>query len=107
MREAETIQKISRAIGADIERKVLDPWSQELYEKGSNGIELIIGIRNAFMSCLAAAGEKAGYSETEIKKHAHAMVESWDGHGDGGRITRQASMIISPNGRPYASPPKL
>ncbi len=93
--EAETIAKHTRQIADDLERMIaprLESWSEVVFQRGSDGRELLCALRDIFMRALVRAG---GH-----RRHAHAMVDGFDGHDSPSKISRQSSLLVAPNGRP-------
>lgn len=90
--EADTIQKCAERIADDLEKR-LAYWSDVVAEEGRDGRELLIACRDLFVRALKSVGG--------TRQHAHAMIDGYDKHISGeSKIMRQASLLISPNGRP-------
>lgn len=95
MYEAETIARHTRQIADDFEKNLerpLEYWSDVISQRGSDGREILIALRDIFMRALVRAGGE--------RRHAHAMVDGYDGNDSPSKISRQSSLLVSPNGRP-------
>lgn len=90
--EADTIQKCAERIADDLEKR-LEYWAEVVNQEGRDGRELLVACRDLFVRALVAAGGD--------RRHAHAMVDGYDKQISGGsKVLRQASLLVSPNGRP-------
>ncbi len=89
--EAETITKHARQIADDLERR-MEHWAAISYDEKRDGRELLVG--PLFM--LIRQAQAAGMTKAQVK----AIIDNTDSFDAGGKITREASLLVSPNGRP-------
>ena len=93
--EAETIAKHTRQIADDLEKSIeprLEYWSEVTLQRGSDGRELLIALRDIWLRALVRVGG--------TRHHAHAMVDGFDGHDSPSKIGHRTSLLVAPNGRP-------
>ncbi len=89
--EAETITKHAKQIADDLERR-MEFWANVSHEEKRDGRELLVG--PLFM--LIRQARAAGLDKARVK----AIIDATDAFDAGGKFTREASLLVSPNGRP-------
>ena len=89
--EAETITKHARQIADDLERR-MEHWAEVSHEDGRDGRELLVGPLFMVIRQAQALGM--------TKAHLKAIIDNTDSLDAGGKITRQSSLLVAPNGRP-------
>ena len=89
--EAETITKHAKQIADDLEKR-MEFWANVSHEDGRDGRELIVGPLFMLVRQCRAAGM--------TKAHIKAIIDNTDSFDAGGKFTREASLLVSPNGRP-------
>lgn len=93
--EAETITKHARQIADDLEKR-MDFWANVSSEDKRDGRELFVGPLFMLIRQARAIGL--------TKAHVKAIIDATDSfEAGGGKLTREASLLISPNGRPIGS----
>lgn len=89
--EAETITKHARQIADDLERR-MEHWAAVSYDEKRDGRELIVG--PLFM--LIRQAQAVGMTKAQVK----AIIDHADSFEASSKVTREVSMLVSPNGRP-------
>lgn len=91
--EAETIIKHAKQIADDLERR-LEFWENVSTEEKRDGRELFAGP----IFLIVRVCKSLGVSRADLIRY----IQNTDAFDAGGKFTREASLLVAPNGRPMA-----